>query len=245
MLLFCGMMSSTNTEKKGGMHMAGKKLEDTKKASRGWTATKGIFKGQEKVVSIDGVGKYADYKFEVARKKDKQTGQEMLSITAFHKEGAWEDYGTLITGIAKLDSDIKKLNDYGINLLAGDFLELVKVIRDYFYELPLDKIDRSISVNDLDDITAYFKEYIKSEKIEKKGGCYNIVVDDFKKEYEQSTFSHDIKDVVDALRLQGYIQCNPNRKNRVVKMDDGKGKTVGKRCISFTAEKIGEVEYGE
>ena len=59
------------------------------------------------------------------------------------------------------------MNDYGINLLAGDFLELVKVIRDYFYELPLDKIDRSISVNDLDDITAYLNEYIKSEKIEK------------------------------------------------------------------------------
>ena len=34
-----------------------------------------------------------------------------------------------------------------------------------------------------------FREYIITEKIEKKGGCYNIVVEDFKKEYEQSILS--------------------------------------------------------
>ena len=165
--------------------MAGKKLVDTKQAKNYWTATKGKIEEQEKVVSIDGMGEYVDYKFEIVRLKDNETKQE--------------DYGTLITGIAKLDSDIKKLNDYGINLSAGDFLELVKVIRDHFYELPLNKIDNSISKEDLNAITAYFREYIITEKIEKKGGCYNIVVEDFKKEYEQSTFRHNVKDVVDSL----------------------------------------------
>lgn len=236
------MMCLTNAEK-GVICMAGKKLEDTKQAKNYWTATKGKIEEQEKVVSIDGMGEYVDYKFEIVRLKDNETKQEMLSISAFHKEGEWEDYGTLITGIAKLDSDIKKLNDYGINLSAGDFLELVKVIRDHFYELPLNKIDNSISKEDLNAITAYFREYIITEKIEKKGGCYNIVVEDFKKEYEQSTFRHNVKDVVDALRHHKYIDCNPNRKNKVVKMDDGKGNTVSKRCISFHAEKIGEVKY--
>lgn len=235
-------MCLTNAEK-GVICMAGKKLVDTKQAKNYWTATKGKIEEQEKVVSIDGMGEYVDYKFEIVRLKDNETKQEMLSISAFHKEGEWEDYGTLITGIAKLDSDIKKLNDYGINLSAGDFLELVKVIRDHFYELPLNKIDNSISKEDLNAITAYFREYIITEKIEKKGGCYNIVVEDFKKEYEQSTFRHNVKDVVDALRHHKYIDCNPNRKNKVVKMDDGKGNAVSKRCISFLAEKIGEVKY--
>ena len=225
--------------------MAGKQYGGTNQAKHNWTAKKKTIGGQEKVVSIEGVGNYADYKFEIVRLKDKETRQEMLSISAFHNEGEWEDYGTIITGIAKLDSDIKKLNDYGINLSAGDFLELVNVIRANFYGLPLEWKDNGLPEADLDEITAYFKEYIISENIEEKGGCYNILVEDFKREYEQSTFRHDIKDVLDALRLKEYIQCNPNRKNRVVKMDDGKGKAVGRRCISFTAEKIGEVAYEE
>ena len=67
--------------------MAGKKLVDTKQAKNYWTATKGKIEEQEKVVSIDGMGEYVDYKFEIVRLKDNETKQEMLSISAFHKEG--------------------------------------------------------------------------------------------------------------------------------------------------------------
>lgn len=233
--------------------MAGKVKENTKLEKDHWEEVREEIDGQKKVVSLVGTGSYGDYKFDIVRLKDNETKEEKLSISAFHKEikeskedkgvpeYEWKDYGTIITRLARLDADIKQLNDYGINLNTLDFNNLVLAIRKAFYELPLEwkaVLGNNVTEEALINIVKYFKKYFIKKNEGQKIGCYNIDVNTFSSEYKGSTFRYDEKEVREALRLHGYTRCTANRNDNVVKLD---GKT-GKRCISFYADKIDEVK---
>lgn len=198
-------------------------------------------KNGEKTAVFSGAGELENFMFEVVRLKDKETKQEKLIISIYYGkgngDGKGESYGELHTSIGKLSSDIIRLYDFGINLKRKDLVELAKIISDNFYELPLkwkELLGNNVPEETVIEIVSYFKDYIKQEKIEIKNKCYNIQVKDFSKEYRDSTFAYDEKQVREALRIYGFTNCDKNRNDKVVKLD---GKT-GEKCISFFADKI-------
>lgn len=188
-----------------------------------------------KVVSIIGTGTLEKFKFDIKRLKEKESRQEKLLIQAYY---ASEDYGTLVTSIGKLYSDITKLSDNGINLKRKFFVELAKIIDDNFYYFLIEEkesVGNNVTEDAVQGIAGYFMRYIRDNRIEVQNGCYNIPVEEFSREYKGTTFRYDEKDVREALRLYGYTKCNSNRNDLTVKLGEDK-KAV--KCISFIAEKI-------
>ncbi len=172
--------------------------------------------------------------FEVTRHKDKDTKQERLVVVAYYDK---EESGRIVTTSSKLSSDLPKLSDFGINMKISAFHDLAQQINENFYDLRLKKEDgivTGIAEEQLKSIVRFYKEYIVDKGIKNDGGFYNIDVNEFKKEYNESTFRFDITEVKVALRMGGYTRCNRNRNDYTIKVATGKSK----KHISFIASKI-------
>lgn len=212
--------------------MAGKSTENANPVKDGWETKKNK---EGKVVSIVGKGSLAKFTFDIVRLKEKETRLERLLIQAYYDSA---DYGTLVTSIGKLYSDIIKLADNGVNMKRKAFVELSKIIDDSFYDLQIEEkesVGNNIPEETVHKIAGYFREYIKKKDIEIQNGCYHIPVEDFSKDYKDTTFKANERDVREALRLYGYTKCNANRNDLTVKLGEDK-KAV--KCISFIADKI-------
>lgn len=203
-----------------------------------WKPENGEDKEKDKVVSIQGVDDCTPFKFKVSRQKDNETKKENLVIHAFYNN---EDYGEVVSSISKIQNDITKLQDIGIVLARQNYIELIKIIKQNFYDLPLNNVEclgNGVSEEELLKFVKHFKNYIKENKIEEKDKCYNIEVTEFKEEYEDNMFKYGEREYREALRLYGYTKCNGTGFTHGVKLD-GK-KTV--KCISFWAEKINKIK---
>lgn len=204
-----------------------------------WEVVKGKVgeKEEEKVISIAGTGSLEKFKFELVRLKEKETKHEKLLIHANYES---EDYGTLVTNIGKIHSDILKLSENGIHMKRKHFNELAKKIDDSFYDVMIqekESVGNNVEERTVEEIVKYFKEYIKDNNIEKDtNGCHNIPVEEFSREYKGTTFKADEKDVREALRIYGYTKCNANRNDLTVKMGKENEKKAVK-CISFYADR--------
>lgn len=203
-----------------------------------WDVVMKEINNENKVDSINGVGSNAPFKFKVLRQKEHETKRENLVIRTYYNN---DEYGVIISSISNLHNDNAKLQDIGINLARQSFVELVKVINQHFYELPLEWIDcigNGIPKEDLLKIVKHFKEYIKENDIEIKDDCYNIGVKEFTEEFENNMFNHGEKEVREALRLYKYTKCNGTSFTHVVKLDDKKSV----KCISFWADKMDAIK---
>lgn len=201
---------------------------------------KSEWKFDEKTKIISGTEELDKFKFQVVRQKDKQSKQENLLIYAYYN-GDDEDCGKVILNISKINNEITKLQDIGIVLGRQYYIELIKTIKENFYQLPLDKVDNIwnyISEEEILKFVRHFKGYIIEKKIEKKDKCYNIDVNEFTEEFNEHMFSYDEKEYRKALRFYGYTKCSGTSFTHVVKLDDKKSK----RCISFFADKIDAIE---
>lgn len=194
--------------------------------------------GGQEVDAIVGQGKLARFSFEAVRKKDSDTKLEKLVIRAKFDQ---VDYGEMVTSIGKLNTDILKLADYGINLSLKEFRDLAKKIDNHFYDLPLETVQSPSGITDeiLEGMLDFVNAYVREDKdgINKADDCYNIPSVDFKKAYDDSDFStvYQIKltDMKQALREKGYIKCNRYRTDRTVKFEK-----ETRKCISFVIKYV-------
>lgn len=208
-----------------------------KDVKKGKTKNKGESKDDGKMHTISGMNEYENFEFDVLRRKDKYTKREVLRITAYY---CGDEYGTIISKVAKLDSDIFELRDIGISLMRPVLTELGAVIKYNFYELDLEScegIENNIPDNLLTGIVTYFKGYIINNGIPVKDGLYNIPVEDFKNEISETEYNiYGLSAIKEALKGRGYTKCNVNRYDYAIKENK-----KNNRYISFYADKIDRV----
>lgn len=183
------------------------------------------------IVGMDDLEKFS---FEVVRLKDIYSFEEVLKIKAFY-DG--KEYGTRISKVSKLDTEIVALADIGINLSRVEYIELSNLIKKNYYNL--EPQEREAIENNISDITvnailAFYREYVQEKQIEPKDGFYNIRVEDFKDEFSKSSFRrYNITDIKEALKIRKYIKCNAGRNDLAIKVDG-----INRRFISFDAQKL-------
>lgn len=184
---------------------------------------------------ITGLGDLAQFSFEIIRLKDVYSYEEVLKINAFYDK---KEYGSRISKLSKLDTEIVSLGDIGINLSRVEYIELSNLIKKNYYNLEpqaREAIENNVSDRTVKAVVALYRNYIHEKQIEPRDGYYNIPVEDFKREFNDSTFRrYNMSDIKEALRIRGYIKCNMGRNDLAIKVDG-----VNHRYISFDAEKLG------
>lgn len=185
--------------------------------------------------TITGLEDLANFSFEVIRLKDMYSYEEVLKINAFY-DG--KEYGSRISKVSKLDTEIISLADIGINLSRVEYIELSNLIKNNYYNLePQEReaIENNISDRTVEAVVDFYRDYIHEKQIEQREGFYNIPVEDFKREFNDSSFKrYNISDIKEALKIRGYIKCNAGRNDLAIKIDG-----VNRRFISFDAQKLG------
>lgn len=186
---------------------------------------------------FSGTGDLSKFSVVVKRLKDKYSGKENLRMTGYYED---KKYGTVIGHITGLENDVVALRDIGFVIERVDLLELCKVIKANYYNLipeERDGVENNISDTVVSGVVDLFRKYITDNDIAVKDGLYNIPVDEFKKEFNDSTFrNYNISDIKEALKINGCTKCNANRNDNAVKVDG-----ANKRYISFKSEVIGKV----
>lgn len=184
---------------------------------------------------ITGLEGLANFSFEVIRLKDIYSYEEVIKINAFY-DG--KEYGSRISKVSKLDTEIISLADIGINLSRMEYIELSNLIKNNYYNLePQEReaIENNISDRTVEAVVGFYRDYIQEKQIEQRDGFYNISVEDFKREFNDSSFKrYNISDIKEALKIRGYIKCNAGRNDLAIKVDG-----VNRRFISFDAQKLG------
>lgn len=184
---------------------------------------------------ITGLEGLANFSFEVIRLKDIYSYEEVIKINAFY-DG--KEYGSRISKVSKLDTEIISLADIGINLSRVEYIELSNLIKNNYYNLePQEReaIENNISDRTVEAVVGFYRDYIQEKQIEQRDGFYNISVEDFKREFNDSSFKrYNISDIKEALKIRGYIKCNAGRNDLAIKVDG-----VNRRFISFDAQKLG------
>lgn len=193
---------------------------------------------EQEVHKIEGLGELEKFSFEVKRLKDVYVGLEVLRITAFYNG---EEYGTIVSKIAQLDTNITNLSDIGINLSRVEFVELSTLMKNNYYSLiPQvgEGIENNVSDKLVEGVVQYFRDYIVDKAIEQMDGFYNVPTDAFKSEFNESVFKHyNISDVKEALKIRHITRCNAKRNDFAIKKDG-----QNKRYISFDSNVIDKVE---
>lgn len=183
-----------------------------------------------------GIGELEKFSFNVTRLKDTYSYEEVLKIEAYYDS---KEYGSRISKISKLETEITALSDIGINLSRLEFIELSTIIKRNYYQLEpqiREAIENNISDIVVKGVVDFFKEYITEKEIEPKDGYYNIPIEDFKREFNDSVFKrYNISDIKEALKIRDYIKCNARRNDFAIK-ENG----VNKRYICFDIKKIEE-----
>lgn len=184
---------------------------------------------------IAGMDDLKNFSFEVIRLKDIYSYEEVLKINAFY-DG--KEYGSRISKVSKLDTEIVSLGDIGINLSRVEYIELSNLIKNNYYNLePQEReaIENNISDRTVEAVVGFYRDYIQEKQIEQRDGFYNIPVEDFKREFNDSSFKrYNMSDIKEALKIRGYIKCNAGRNDLAIKVDG-----VNHRYISFDAQKLG------
>ena len=184
---------------------------------------------------IVGMDDLKNFSFEVIRLKDVYSYEEVLKINAFY---GGKEYGSRISKVSKLDTEIVSLGDIGINLSRVEYIELSNLIKNNYYNLePQEReaIENNISDRTVEAVVAFYRDYIQEKQIEQRDGFYNIPVEDFKREFNDSSFKrYNMSDIKEALKIRGYIKCNAGRNDLAIKVDG-----VNRRFISFDAQKLG------
>lgn len=186
--------------------------------------------------TIVGFDDLENFSFEVVRLKDIYSFEEVLRIKAFY---SGKEYGTRISKVSKLDTEIISLADIGINLSRVEYIELSNLIKKNYYNLePQEReaIENNISDRTVKAVVDFYRDYIQEKQIAPREGFYNIPVEDFKREFNDSSFKrYNMSDIKEALKIRGYIKCNAGRNDLAIKVEG-----VNRRFISFDKQKLGE-----
>ena len=116
--------------------------------------------------TIVGLNDLENFSFEVVRLKDIYSFEEVLRIKAFY---SGKEYGTRISKVSKLDTEIISLADIGINLSRVEYIELSNLIKKNYYNLePQEReaIENNISDRTVEAVVKFYKEYIQEKQIE-------------------------------------------------------------------------------
>ena len=190
---------------------------------------------------IQGIDEVEKFSFDVIRRKDMNTGDEVVRISAFCNNKA---YGTIVTRLSELNDIHKPLSDKGIVfptlVVARDLSDIIR--KNYYCFEPQESeyINNNISDKVVEGVFELFCKYIQEQEIQGTDKYYSISVDEFKKEFENSAFRHnDISDIKEALKLGKYIYCNTGRTDHAIK-ENVDGKIRNKRYISFYIDKVNE-----
>lgn len=191
--------------------------------------------------TIQGIDDVEKFSFNVMRRKDKNTGDEVVRISTFYNN---IEYGTIITKLSEIDDIFKPLSDKGIILptmvISRDLSDTIKNNYYCFEPQESEYINNNISEKIVDGVFEMFCKYIQEQEIQCNNKLYSIPVEDFKKEFENSSFRYNaISDVKEALKLAKYTYCNNNRTDHAIKEKDDV-KTKNKRYISFFSDRVDE-----
>lgn len=176
------------------------------------------------------------FEFEISRYKDSSSKKEELKITTTINT---DDYGTISTSIANMESDIALFKANGIILDRPKYVELCRLILDnyyYFDPIIIAEIDFVVTDAVADEVLAMMCQYIidkgiKSQEVtdRKKGhlNLYHIPLRDFNNELSDSQLrKYNVTEIKAKLLEKHYIHVNQGKLDYVVNENGQRTKMV-------------------
>lgn len=153
--------------------------------------------------------RYYRITYNITRLKDKYSRQEAIHIQILNDD--IED-GIIITSTSDVDNDINKLEKFGISLYPTYLDELVKIIKDKYFDIAYTErsyIDNDVPVNAVDAFANLCREEIKKNPdayIKKSEMHYDVPHKELNEWYKDSQFRRfTLSELKEALVIHGYM----------------------------------------